>query len=199
MSRCEELQVVLIVLDQDIAERDLAAGTLCCPGCSSGRLPPWCYARTRRLRCLGGVRRAVRPRRTRCSACPATHVLLPSDVPLRHADSLEVVMTALLAHQAGHGHRAIAADLGVPGDTVRSWLRRVTGRADELHRRANRWCYQVDVMHEPSKPTGSALGDALATLGLAAAATVRRGGPTAHPWQIIGIITAGTLLAPLSG
>lgn len=188
---------MLIVLDQDIAERDLAAGTLRCPSCSSGQLRPWGYARTRRLRCLGGARRVVRPRRTRCSECIATHVLLPSDAPLRHADSLEVVIAALLAHQAGHGHRAIAADLGVPRDTVRSWLRRVTGRADELHRRASEWAYQVDVMHEPIRPTGSALGDALAALGLAAAATVRLVGTRGHPWQIIGIVTAGTLVAPL--
>jgi len=120
MALCEERRAVLIVLDPADAERDLAASSIACPSC--GRLRPWGYARTRLLRGLRGVRRSVRPRRARCGDCAATHVLLPADVPPRHADTVEVVAAALLAHQAGAGHRAIAAELDVPVDMVRSWL-----------------------------------------------------------------------------
>jgi transposase-like protein len=198
MVRCEEQSAVLIVLDEEDAERHLAAASISCPSCTSGRLRPWGYARTRFLRCLGGVRRSVRPRRARCRDCAATHVLLPADVLARHADTVEVVITALLAHQAGAGHRRIAADLDVSVDTVRSWLRRVTARAEWLRKRATVSAYELDAMLPPIEPTGSALGDALAALGVAAAARRRRIGGTASPWQLIGLASGGRLLAPVS-
>jgi len=188
---------VLIVLDPADAERDLAASLIACPSCASGRLRPWGYARTRLLRGLRGARRSVRPRRARCGDCSATHVLLPADVLPRHADTVEVVAAALLAHQAGAGHRAIASELDVPVDTVRSWLRRVTARAEWLCQRATVWAYQRDPELPPILPTGSALGDALAALGVAAAAYIRRLGPIASPWQLLGMIAGGRLLAPL--
>jgi len=197
MGRCEEVQGVLIVLDQAVAERDLAAASISCPSCTSGRLRPWGYARTRALRCLGGVRRSVRPRRARCRDCAATHVLLPADAPPRHADTVEVVVTALLAHQAGAGHHRIAADLGVPVDTVRSWLRRVTARAEWLRQRATALAHQLDPLLAAIAPAGSALGDALAALGLAAAAWRCRLGMASSAWQIIGMIAEGRLLAPV--
>ena len=43
-------------------------------------------------------------------------------------------------------------------------------------------------------PRGSALADAVEALGLAAAASVRRIGYTAPPWQIIAAMTRGRLL-----
>jgi hypothetical protein len=132
---------VLIVLDPADAERDLAASLIACPSCASGRLRPWGYARTRLLRGLRGARRSVRPRRARCGDCAATHVLLPADIPPRHADTVEVVAAALLAHQGGAGHRAIASDLDVPLDTVRSWLRRIVARAEWIRQRATEWAY----------------------------------------------------------
>ena len=127
---------MLIVLDPAGAEGDLRASEICCPSCTSGRLRPWGYARTRVLRGLRGARVSVRPRRARCRSCTATHVLLPAEVAPRRADTVEVVVTALLAHHAGSGYRAIAADLHVPADTVRSWLRRITGRAEWLRQTA---------------------------------------------------------------
>lgn len=188
---------MLIVLDPADAERDLATSSIACPSCASGRLRPWGYARTRLLRGLRGARRSVRPRRARCGDCAATHVLLPADIPPRHADTVEVVAAALLAHHGGAGHRAIAADLDVPVDTVRSWLRRVTARAEWLRQRATVWACQRDPELPPIPPTGSALGDALAALGAAAAASIRRLGPIASPWQLLGLIAGGRLLAPL--
>lgn len=149
---------MLTVLDQAVAERGLAAASISCPSCSSARLRPWGYARARVLRCLAR-RRSVRPRRARCRNCAATHVLLPADAPPRHADTLEVVVTALLAHHTGAGHHRIVADLGVLADTVRSWLRRVTARAEWLRQRAPERAYQLDPMCPAIAPAGSALGD----------------------------------------
>jgi len=189
---------VVIVIDDATAENLLAAGELRCPSCSSGRLRRWGYARSRQLRHLRGERRRVRPRRSRCDACSATHVLMPADAPVRHADTLEVVLTALLAAHEGAGSRTIAADLGVPVDTVRAWLRRVRGRAESVRRAATLRAHELDPMLDPISPTGDPLGDALSALGHAAAASRRRLGTVGKPWQLIGMITAGSLLAPLA-
>ena len=89
-----------MVLDLEQAEVDVAAGVLVCPGCA-GRLRPWSWAPTRRVRRLDGSVVAVRPRRTRCAACRRTHVLLPSWCLPRRADTLKVVGAALAAHAAG--------------------------------------------------------------------------------------------------
>lgn len=158
---------------------------------------PWGYARTRVLRGLRGARLSVRPRRARCRSCAATHVLLPADVAPRRADTVEVVAAALVAHQGGAGHRAIAADLQVPPDTVRSWLRRITARAEWLRQQATVWAFQRDPMLGPITPTGSVLGDAVEALGVAVAAHRRRLGINASPWQILAMIANGRLLAPL--
>ena len=188
---------MLMVLDPARAERDLATAQLCCPSCSAGRLRPWGYARTRVLRYLGGVRRIVRPRRARCGSCGTTHVLLAAETLPRHADTVEVVLSALTASAAGTGHRTIAADLDVPVDTVRTWIRRVTGHAESLRVAATRWAHSFDPELQPIEPTGSALGDALAAIGAAAAATRARLAMTATPWQLVGVITAGLLVKPL--
>jgi transposase-like protein len=198
MGRCEERSGVLTVLDDATAESALAAGELRCPSCCTGRLRRWGYARRRQLRHLRGQRHSVRPRRSRCDVCSATHVLLPADVPPRHADTLEVVLNGLLAAQHGGGCRTIAADLGVPVDTVRAWLRRVRGRAESVQRVATLRAHELDPMLDPILPTGSPLGDALNALGHAAAATRCRLGMAGTPAQHIGLITAGRLLAPLA-
>lgn len=187
---------MIVVLDEEQAARKLTAAALACPGCG-GQLRPWGYARARWLRLSGGGRTSLRPRRARCRDCGLTQVLLPARAPERHADAVEVVGQALLAHAAGRGHRAIAADLQVPVDTVRRWLRRVTGRAEWLGQQATVWAYRCDEMLPPIAPAGSALADALTALGTAAAACVRRFGPMASPWPIIAVITGGQLLAPL--
>ena len=188
---------MLIVLDPAGAGRDLAASAIWCPSCTSGRLRPWGYARTRVLRGFHGARVSVRPRRARCRSCAATHVLLPAEVAPRRADTVEVVAAALLAHHGGAGYRAIAADLHVPPDTVRSWLRRITARAQWLRQQATAWAYQRDPELPPITPTGSALGDAVQALGVAVAAHRRRLGTDAKPWQLLAMIARGRLLAPL--
>ena len=118
----------------DRVETDLAAGAIACPGCG-GALRPWGHARARRVRDLITTV-ALRPRRARCSACRATHVLLPGTVLPRRADTTAVIGTALLASARGGGHRRIAADLARPAITVRRWLRAVRGEHAEWLRAA---------------------------------------------------------------
>src|SRR6266542_3415927 len=119
---CEEPTAVIMVMDADQAETDLAAGTLTCPRCG-GRLRPWSWATARLVRQLDGTTPRLRPRRARCQACRGTQVLLPGWCLPRRADAAEVIGAALLAHATGAGHRAIAAKLRRPQATVRRWLR----------------------------------------------------------------------------
>lgn len=198
MNLCEEQPAVVIVMDEASAEQSLAAGSIACPSCSAGSLRPWGHARSRVLRGLRGARLVLRPRRARCRSCGTTHVLLPADAAPRRADTMQVVLTALLAHHGGAGAGSIAADLRVPVDTVRSWLRTVTGRAEWLRQEATRWACLLDPEQPPIRPTGSRLGDALSALGYAAAAARRRLNVTATPWQLIGWVSSGRLLAPLT-
>jgi MFS family permease len=77
-------------------ERALAAGELSCPGCA-GVLRPWGHARWRSLRGEDEDTVRHRPRRTACSGCAATHVLLPASWLPRRADAVAVIGAAFLA------------------------------------------------------------------------------------------------------
>ena len=167
-----------------------------CPDCS-GRLRRWGFARTRSLRSSGGGRVWLRPRRVRCASCSVTHVLLPALAPPHRAYTIDVVGQALLASACGRSHRRIGADLGVPADTVRDWIRRVRARAEWLRVQGTIAAHRLDPMLPVIVPAGSALGDAMSALATAAEASVRRLGPTAPPWQIIAMIARGQLLAPV--
>ena len=79
---------MLLVLDQ--AQADLGGPELRCPDCP-GRLRRWGFARTRSLRCSGGGRVWLRPRRVRCASCRVTHVLLPALAPPHRAYTIDVV------------------------------------------------------------------------------------------------------------
>lgn len=189
---------MIVVLDEARAHRDLASAALPCPGCSAP-LQPWGFARARSLRLPCGGQARLRPRRVRCRACAATHVLLPALAPARHAYVIEVIGQALLAAANGQGHRAIGAGLGLPPDTVRGWIRRATGRAQWLRVQGVTAAHALDSVHPPitAAGCGSALADALSALGLAAAAARRVFGPAAPPWQLIAVLARGRLLAPL--
>ena len=112
-------------------ERELGLGRLRCPSCA-GALRRWGWARSRVIRTLGGTMTA-RPRRTRCTACGRTHVLLPELMLLRRADTVDVLGAALTAHSRGMGYRRIARLLARPSTTVRDWLRRWTRRPPAFH------------------------------------------------------------------
>lgn len=114
---------------------------------------------------------------------------------LRRADSVSVIGTALLARTAGAGHRTIAAGNGRPAGTVRGWLRRFNRRAEQLRVLFTSLLHALDASAGSLLPTGSAVSDALAALGAAAAAAVRLFGPRC-PWQFAAAASGGLLLAP---
>jgi hypothetical protein len=186
---------VIVVLDPQRAQADLTASLLRCPGCA-GPLRPWGFARARSLRSRCGPV-TLRPRRARCSACAMTHVLLPARAPARHAHTIELIGLALLASTRGDSARTISAELAVPADTIRGWVRRATGRAGWLYAQGITAGHSLDPMLPAAVPRRSALADALDALAAAAAAVVRLLGPVGPPWQIIAMIARGQLLAPL--
>jgi hypothetical protein len=115
----------------------------------------------------------------------------------RRAYAIDVVGHALLASACGRSHRTIGADLGVPADTVRDWIRRVRARAEWLRVQGTMAAHRFDPMLPAIVPVGSPLADAVSVLAIAAAALLRRLGPIAPPWQIIAMLARGQLLAPL--
>ena len=122
----------MLTVETDTAgvEERLRSGGLACPGCA-GVLAGWGRARARTVRGPdGGVR--VVPRRSRCTGCRATHVLLPVLLLVRRADTAAVIGAALAAKAAGGGHRGIAERLGRPPGTVRGWLRRFGARVEQV-------------------------------------------------------------------
>ena len=178
-------------------ERRLAAGGFACPGCEAS-LAPWGHGRVRWLRGAGGARVRVRPRRSRCTGCLVTHVLLPVVALLRRADLAAVIGAALTAKAAGWGHRRIAEFLDRPAATVRGWLRVFCGRAERV--RAVFTAVQIALDADPPaiEPAGCLLGDAVAAVLAAATAAVRRwprmGGLS--PWETAVAVTGSKLLAP---
>ena len=170
-------------------------GRLHCPSCLDGTLGPWGFAREREVRRPDG-RQRLRFRRTRCRACRATHVLVPTSTLLRRLDFVEVIGAALLARATGLGHRRIASALGLPATTVRGWLRRFNRRAADLWALAAQLAHRYDTELGPIAARGSPTADAVEALGVAAAAVVRRFGPAQSPWQTISALTGTLMLSP---
>lgn len=193
---------MMIVLDVEAAEVDLAAGRLSCPHCP-GTLRAWSWAPARRVRRHGAATQVLRPRRGRCARCRRTQVLLPSWCLPRRADALDVIGAALVASADGRGHRRIAADLGRPASTVRRWLRRVRGtHLSWLYRRGVETAYAHDpAVLNRTKLARNAMGDMLTALSAAVVAirgTLHRARRRqVEAWPLIGVITRGRLLTPL--
>lgn len=192
---CMERHPMLMVgTDPLEVERLLAGGELHCPGCA-GELRPWGYARSR------GVRHehttvASRPRRSSCSVCRSTHVLLPASMLVRRADAVAVIGAALLAKAAGLGRCPIAAGLGRPESTVRGWLRRFGLHAQSVRVLFTGLLHALDASAAAVTPTGSVFADALDVLGLAAAAAARLFGPR-PVWEFAASASGGLLLGPI--
>ena len=85
--------------------RTSPAGAISVPVVRRGRLGPWGRGRERAVRLHRGERAVIRPPRGRCRACGATHVLLPSWMAPRRADSTGVIARAAAA-AALHGTAA---------------------------------------------------------------------------------------------
>jgi transposase-like protein len=179
-----------ITITPECVEAALAAGELACPGCS-GSLSPWGFACSREVRLRDGAR-SVRPRRARCQACKATHVLAPAWLIPRRRDATEVIGEALRLAAGGVGHRVIARRLGRPAGTVRGWLRASRLRAPQLRGRASRWAVALDAEIGAVTPAGSELGDAVEAIMLAVRAWVLKFGPAnTSPWERAVCLTAG--------
>ncbi|WP_354006204.1 DUF6431 domain-containing protein [Streptomyces sp. NBC_00094] len=84
--------VPVLIVDSDVllVQRRLRTGELLCPSCGAV-LAPRGHGRPREIRGDRGVRRFVRPRRSRCTGCQVTHVLLPEALRTRQLDAAEVI------------------------------------------------------------------------------------------------------------
>jgi len=189
--------VLTVGMDARGVERMLEEGGLSCPGCG-GRLARWGYAQRRVVFGLGRRGRPVRPRRSRCTGCGVTHVLLPAWFLLRRADAGEVIGAALQQAAAGRGHRKIARLLGRPPSTVRGWLRRLAGRAEPV--RVFFTVLLARTAPDPLMPAGAASPVAAAVSAIAGAAAA-----VAARWPYVGEVpvwvaasaaSGGLLLAP---
>lgn len=187
--------MLMVSVDPDRVERELAAGLLRCPGCGDP-LAPWAHARWRNVRSGDGERR-VRPRRAQCAGCGRTHVLLPVDLLVRRRDEVSVIGSALVAAVSGDGHRRIGLRLGLPVATVRGWLRRFRSKALVIAVFFTRWALVLSPALDPPGPSGSAVGDAVEAIGMATRAAVTRFGP-GPPWSTVSRLTGGGLLSNTS-
>lgn len=182
----------IVGTDRLEVERALVAGELECPDCA-GRLCPWGWARWRVLRCCEVVVRH-RGRRSRCTACSVTHVLISDDSLLRRRDGVEVIGAALVAKASGAGHRRIAMLVGVPVSTVRGWLRRFAVNAGMVRVWFTVLAHDLDPLLGPIGPVGSVVGDAVEAIGVAARAAVLRLGPVGA-WSFASSASRGRLLS----
>ena len=183
--------------DRDVVERQLAGGELACPLCG-GVLGGWGNAADAAGPVLDGADAVLVPRRSRCGACGATHVLLPAWCLLRRADAGEVIGAALEAAAAGGGHRKVAGLVGRPVSTVRGWLRRFAGRAEPV--RVFFTVLLARTAPDPVMPAGAAslVAAAVSAIAGAAAAVAARWPQLGEVpvWAAASAASGGLLLAP---
>lgn len=189
--------------DVSVVEAELAGGRLGCPGCE-GLLRPWGWARRRLIREGMGRERSVgsyRPRRTRCSGCGATHVLLEVSLAARRADAAAVIAAAVESKfVAGHGHRVIAERLGRPTSTVRGWLRGFSAAAGRIAEAFSQLVLRdagdaAAVWPAPAQHPGA---QALGVLAAYASAVGQRVGIEKLTWITAGVrATSGWLFSPI--
>jgi hypothetical protein len=188
---------VIVVPSPERAEQDLVDGLLRCPDCE-GVLRRHGWARRRTVRGPGARRLVVTPRRARCAACAATHVVLPGELCPRRADSAEVIGQALVEHALGAGWRAIAARTGRPESTVRRWLRAAPeAHAERLFHRGEQIAVRVapDLINPWTQPRDT-LAAALDIL-LRTAQAYQQVLKLPYPlWALVNTMAGGCLLAP---
>jgi transposase-like protein len=185
---------VIEVFDAGAARRALFRRALPCPDCGAP-LKPWGRVRERAVRGLGGTLEAFRPDRGRCTGCGATHVILQAGLLPGRAYAAGLIGQALVSAASGNGHRRIAGDLGVPGGTVRGWIRRARRSAEQLRVTGVKAVVALDPEALPVRVLADPLACALDTLGAAAVAMGRRLGLEATDfWERIVVLTRGRLL-----
>lgn len=187
----------MLIVDNDVllVERQLRQGQLSCPSCGAA-LAPWGHGRPRGIRGDLGARLFLRPRRTRCSGCKVTHVLLAETLWPRRADAAVVIGAGLEIAALGMGHRQVAAHLGLAEGTVRGWLRAFAGRAEAVRRHFT--VALVALADDPVMPDAapSTLADAVSAVAAAhrAAATKWPHMLTVSRWEFAGRAKGGRLL-----
>lgn len=186
--------MLTVETDPVSVEERLRSGRLACPGCA-GVLAGWGRARARTVRDRDGEVRVV-PRRSRCTGCRATHVLLPVLLLVRRADTASVIGSAVEAKAAGDGHRPIAQRLGRPAATVRGWLRRFAGRVEQVRVVFTLRARALAADPVLPGPAGSGWADAVASVAAAAAAFRARFVREVPVWQVAAAVSAARLLAP---
>lgn len=188
--------MLMVGANQDAVESDLVGGRLVCGVCD-GRLAPWGHARWRTLRDRGRLV-GLRPRRSRCSSCRLTHVLLPVSALLRRRDLAEVIGEALRSrHLEGLSRREVAERAGVHPDTARGWQRRFVARAEAIGADFVALAHRYDPLLPPIQVRGSPAAGALEAIGVAAAAAVRLLGP-GPLWDFVAGASGGRLLSNTS-
>jgi len=125
-------------------------------------------------------------------------VLLPDTMLRRRAYGSEVIGAALVAAARGVPWTRIAAQIGVPFETVRGWLRRFARRADLVRA----WLLGLldALADDPRLPSGQEgpLAGALSVLGELHAQMPSRWPLVASlsPWQLAARLSRGGLLSP---
>lgn len=161
-----------------------------CPwcGCSRVNFDGWYPRHTRRGR--------VAIQRVLCAdeVCEKrSHSLLPDVLVSGRVDLATVIGWALEAKAAGHGHRPIAAQLGLPAATVRGWLRRAAGCDGWIATRL----FAVAAMADPAvraPPVAGPIATLVVAARVAADAFGRLGGEPVDPWRFAVRHTGGRLL-----
>ena len=198
--------VLTVGADPVVVERMLAGGLLACPDCG-GVLSGWGYTRLRSLRRVSGVEERLRLRRAMCllrsvNGCGRSHVLLPALLLERRLDEVEVIWSAVRARADGLGWRRLVAMVGRPASTVRGWVARAVARAQPIRDRF------TEVEHLLARtagedmdrvaPTGDALRDAVAQIGVVVAVLRRSRGAAVRavsPARVVAVLSGGLLLS----
>lgn len=125
-------------------------------------------------------------------------MLLPTLALLRRVDLASVIGEALHGHYvSGATQEEVAEAAGVGPDTARRWLRRFAANAPELRAGFITLAHRLDPELASVEPRGSPCLDALEAIGTAAAAAVRRLGPSPLWWFVSGA-SGGRLLSNTS-
>lgn len=194
---------MLLCADPEAAAAAMAAGTLGCPSCGSGRLSRHGYGREREIRMPGGGITAARFPRGRCRSCDATHMLLPGWAVPRRKDTAGVIARAAVASVLdGAGSRRLGRETGVPAATVRGWLRRLRLRAGSMRQDATAALGVITAGRDwpCMDPCGSPLGDALAAvIACARAAIILHGYGENDLDALLGRFGISAALAPAPG
>ena len=185
--------VMTVSPDPVRVESQLQAGELVCPSCNDGRLGPWGWARPRQVGRTVEDRRWVRPRRSRCRACSATHVLLDARMLLRRMDWAELIWRALTSAAEGMPWGRIARRLGVARSTVRGWLSRFATVVERVRAHFTGWALWNGPGVSVIEPAGTAMGDAVVAVVAAAQAAGAQ-----STWQFASAATGGRLLCNTS-